>query len=120
MQEENHVYVYVYVYAHAREEEVQVMEIIGEDGFPIPEKKTDRKGSFICICAICMGANATMKVAKTGNWIVRCYNCKTLMYLNDVTSINLFRGLQTFLEQNPEHQITHTTGILTHAPDEGT
>jgi hypothetical protein len=93
------------------------MEILGEDGFPIPQpKRTDR---FLCVCAICMGADANMKVAKNGNWIVRCPTCKTILYLNDLTSINLFRGLQAFLNADPEHQVRHTTGIVAHAPDAG-
>ena len=96
------------------------MEIIGEDGFPVPLQKNQQdKGTYMCICPICMSANAQMKVAKTGNWNVRCYNCKMLMYLNDITSINLFRGLQTFLNADPEHQVRHTTGLVAHAPDEG-
>jgi hypothetical protein len=66
-----------------------------------------------------MGASANMKVAKSGNWIVRCPLCSTIIYLNDITSINLFRGLQKFLNDNPEHQVAHTTGIVTHAPMDG-
>jgi hypothetical protein len=95
------------------------MEIIGDDGFPIPSKKKEGNGSYMCVCPICMNGDATMKVAKTGNWNVRCYNCKTLMYLNDVISINLFRGLQAFLNADPEHQVRHTAGLIAHAPDEG-
>lgn len=98
------------------------MEIIGDDGFPIPKQIIENKqkrGTFMCVCPICMSGDATMRVAKTGNWNVRCYNCKTLMYLNDVTSINLFRGLQSFLNADPDHQVRHTAGIVAHAPDEG-
>jgi len=94
------------------------MNIIGKDGFPIPDVKKDLD-RYTCVCPICMGANANMKVAKTGNWIVRCPSCSIILYLNDSISINLFRGLQTFLNNNPEHQVAHTTGLIAHAPDEG-
>ena len=94
------------------------MTAIGKDGFPIPNK-TNLKEKFTCICPICIGANANMSVAKSGNWIVRCPTCQCILYLNDTTSINLFRGLQAFLNSNPEHQVAHTTGIIVNAPDEG-
>jgi len=93
------------------------MEILGEDGFPIPQaKKTDR---FMCLCPICIGADANMKVAKSGNWIVRCPTCKTVLYLNDLTSINLFRGMQAFMNADPDHQVRHTAGIVSYAPNSG-
>jgi hypothetical protein len=95
------------------------MEMIGDDGFPIPSRKKLTDDSFTCVCPICMSGDATMKVAKTGNWNIRCHNCKILLYLNSVTSINLFRGLQSFLNEDPEHQVRHTAGLIAHAPDEG-
>ena len=95
------------------------MEIIGSDGFPVPQEKKQAKGTYICICPICMSGDASMKVARTGNWNVRCYSCKTLMYLNSPTSINLFRGLQSFLNADPQHQVAHTAGIVSYAPNEG-
>lgn len=110
---------YMYMYTRARERTKKLMEIIGEDGFPIPSKKKTENGSYVCVCPICMSADGVMKVAKTGNWNVRCYNCKTLMYLNSVTSINLFRGLQAFLNHDPEHQVRHTAGLVAYAPNEG-
>lgn len=114
------MYMYMYMYTCARtREDPYVMEIIGKDGFPIPSQNFSKPGTYMCVCPICICADASMKVAKTGNWNVRCYNCKTLMYLNDVTSINLFRGLQAFLNADPEHQVRHTAGIVMHAPDEG-
>ena len=94
--------------------------MIGEDGYPIPKFDQKLKNKFICICPICVGANANLSVAKTGNWIVRCPSCSIILYLNDLTSINLFRGLQQFLDANPEHQVAHTAGIVQYAPDEGT
>ena len=33
--------------------------------------------------------------------------------------MNLFRGFQSFLEADPQHQVAHTAGIIQHAPDEG-
>ena len=91
---------------------------LGRDGYPVPHT-TKPKSSFSCVCPICMGADSTISVTKTGNWIVRCPSCCIVMYLNDVMSINLFRGLQKFLDEEPEHQVRHTSGILRHAPDEG-
>ena len=93
--------------------------IIGDDGYPIPQATLKAQDKFICICPICVGANARMSVAKTGNWIVRCGSCSIILYLNDLTSMNLFRGLQSFLEADPQHQVAHTAGIIQHAPDEG-
>mgnify|MGYP005635251723 CR=1 FL=1 len=116
------MYMYMYMYAlcaYARRK-VIYMSRLGEDGFPVPARKgKGGKETFICICPICMSADASMKVAKTGNWNIRCYTCKTMIYLNDVTSINLFRGLQGFLSADPEHQVRHTAGLLAYAPDEG-
>ena len=94
------------------------MSVIGEDGFPIPKVK-NAKERYTVICPICMGANANMKVAKNGNWIIRCPTCVSQLYLNDSVSINLFRGLQRFLNDNPEHQVAHTAGLISYAPDEG-
>jgi|DEB0MinimDraft_10_1074344.scaffolds.fasta_scaffold227016_1 hypothetical protein len=96
----------------------KLMDILGGDGFPIPNvKKT--KDRYTVICPICMGAHATMKVARNGNWIIRCPSCVSQLYLNDTVSINLFRGLQTFLNDNPEHQVAHTTGLIKYAPQDG-
>lgn len=95
------------------------MALIGDDGYPIPEK-VKVKDRFAAICPICIGATASMSVAKNGNWIVRCPSCACILYLNDTTSINLFRGLQRFLDESPDHQVAHTAGIIQHAPDEGT
>jgi len=92
--------------------------IIGDDGYPIPQVNR-QKDRFACICPICIGATANMSIAKSGNWVVRCPSCTMILYLNDVTSINLFRGLQKLFTANPEHQIAHATGIVQHAPDEG-
>lgn len=92
--------------------------LIGNDGYPIPNP-AKVKDKFACICPICIGATASMSVAKTGNWIVRCPNCSIILYLNDTTSINLFRGFQQFLDNSPEHQMAHTTGIIQYAPNEG-
>lgn len=94
------------------------MTMIGDDGFPIPQK-VKSKERFTSICPICIGANANMSVAKNGNWIVRCPTCACIIYLNDTTSINLFRGLQAFFSKDPHHQVMHTAGIIQHAPDEG-
>lgn len=106
--------------AKRKENPTQPKVIIGDDGYPIPQTTLKAQEKFICICPICIGANARMSVAKTGNWIVRCASCSIILYLNDITSMNLFRGLQSFLEADPQHQVTHTTGIIQHAPDEGT
>jgi hypothetical protein len=92
--------------------------IVGDDGYPVPEVKKTRE-RFACICPICVGATANMSVAKSGNWIIRCPACTSIIYLNDVTSINLFRGLQRFLDAEPDHQLRHATGIVGYAPDEG-
>ena len=62
--------------------------IIGDDGYPIPQPTLKAQDKFICICPICVGANARMSVAKTGNWIVRCGSCSIILYLNDLTSMD--------------------------------
>ena len=94
------------------------MALLGNDGFPVPVKKDRNK--YTCVCPICIGANASLSTTKTGSWIVRCPACSIILYLNDITSINLFRGLQKFLNEDPDHQVRHTAGIVSYAPDEGT
>jgi len=90
---------------------------IGKDGYPIPKVKDT--GRFSCLCIICLGATATLKEAKSGNWIVKCPSCSTITYLNSITSINLFRGFQAYMENNPQNQVLHSQGIIEHAPNEG-
>ena len=53
-----------------KEMPTQPRVIIGDDGYPIPQAPLKAQDKFICICPICVGANARMSVAKTGNWIV--------------------------------------------------
>jgi len=91
---------------------------LGPDGFPIPQVKklTDR---FACVCPICTSGNATMKVAKNGNWLVRCPSCVIHLYLNDTISINLFRGLQRVFNEDPAFQVAFAAKVVSKAPSEG-
>ena len=93
-------------------------EKIGPDGFPVPKVKqvSDR---YACICPICTSGNATMKVAKNGNWLVRCPSCVLMLYLNETTSINLFRGIQRVFNENPEFQMNFATQVVAKAPVDG-
>jgi len=93
--------------------------LIGKDGFPIPDSTQRKTDKYICICPICVGANAFAKSIKNGNWQVKCANCMTVMFLNSATSINLFRGMQKLFNSDPQHQIKHTEGIVGYAPSEG-
>jgi hypothetical protein len=60
-----------------------------------------------------------MKQVKYGNWQIKCGHCMIVLFLNSTMSMNLFRGMQTFFNDNPQHQITHTEGIVRNAPNEG-
>lgn len=93
-------------------------EKIGPDGFPVPKVKqvSDR---YACICPICTSGNATMKVAKNGNWLVRCPSCVLMLYLNETTSINLFRGIQRVFNENPEFQMNFAAQVVAKAPVDG-
>ncbi|MHA1961405.1 MAG: hypothetical protein ACW99U_14380 [Candidatus Thorarchaeota archaeon] len=91
---------------------------LAEDGFPVPVVNR-LKTSYSCICPICTSADATMKVSKSGNWVVRCPRCVIILYLNDVTSINLFRGLQSYFATEPAAQVGHAAKLVEFAPDEG-
>jgi hypothetical protein len=90
---------------------------LGDDGYPVPEKPNN--GTFKCSCPICMDGGANLSISKKNNWIVRCPTCSIILYLNSITSINLFRGLQRFIDVDPEHQVKHTAGIVRYAPDIG-
>ena len=92
---------------------------IGEDGFPVPQKTAKKLNRFSCICPICMSADATVKLAKSVNYIVRCPTCCINLYLNDSVSINLFRGMQRFYSANPEAQVEYTANIVSYAPLDG-
>jgi hypothetical protein len=91
--------------------------ILGRDGYPVPQSK-DRK-VFKATCPVCIDGNANIRVSKSGNWIVKCGNCSVILYLNSITSINLFRGLQSLLDAYPEYQVSHVANIVRHAPDYG-
>ena len=92
---------------------------IGEDGFPIPDDTKRVQNKFLCICPICQGANAHVKLAKSVNYVVRCPSCSIMLYLNDNLSVNLFRGMQAYFNAHPEKQVEHTRNIVAFAPDVG-
>ena len=91
--------------------------MLGKDGYPIPQTK-DRH-TFKATCPICIDGNTNIKIAKNGNWVVKCPSCSIILYLNSVTSINLFRGLQSLLNDNPEYQVMHAANVVKNAPDYG-
>ena len=92
---------------------------MGKDGFPIPKPNQQMLNRYTCLCPVCIGANATMTVAKNANWVVRCPTCQIILYLNDITSMNLFRGFQKFFDNDPEHQVAHTAGIIKYEVKKG-
>jgi hypothetical protein len=91
--------------------------MLGSDGYPVPE--VQRKNSYKVTCPICVSGDANMSVSKKGNWIVRCGTCSIILYLNSLQSINLFRGFQKVINDNPEYQVSHTQLIVENAPDIG-
>lgn len=93
-------------------------EKIGPDGFPVPQVKQARD-RYSCVCPICTSGLATMKVAKNGNWLIRCPSCVILLYLNETTSINLFRGIQRVFNEDPDFQVAFAAKVVSKAPSEG-
>jgi len=91
---------------------------LGADGYPVPEVKL--RDAYKMTCPICMSGDANMTVTKTQNWIVRCPSCVIVLYLNSIQSINLLRGFQTTMNNNPEYQVEHTRRIVENTPDWGT
>jgi len=90
---------------------------LGADGYPVPEVQV--RDSFKVTCPICVSGDASMRVAKNKNWIVLCPACLSILYLNSVQSINLFRGFQSMINNDPEYQVEHTRRIVESAPDWG-
>jgi hypothetical protein len=95
--------------------------VVGDDGLPEPViQKGHEVRKFECSCPICHYNECKLQLTAKGTYLVKCSECKIILYLNSDISITLFRGYQNLFANEPEVQENLINAVVDYAPDNTT